>query len=48
MSVPFTAKNVSLSKGPDPKTSLQTERDAQKFNPQAMQYFWKVPKKELN
>lgn len=39
MSVPFTAKNVSLSKGPDPKTSLQTERDAQKFNPQAMQYF---------
>ncbi|KAI5960223.1 hypothetical protein KGF57_001954, partial [Candida theae] len=39
MSFPFTAKNVSLSQGPDPKTSIQTEREAQKFNPQAMQYF---------
>ena len=39
MSFPFTAKNVSLSKGPDPKTSIQVERDAQKLNPQAMQYF---------
>ncbi|KAI5960224.1 POX1, partial [Candida theae] len=39
MSYPFTGKNVSLSKGPDPKTSIRTEREAQKFNPQAMQYF---------
>ncbi|KAG5422265.1 POX1 [Candida metapsilosis] len=39
MSIPITAKNVSLSKGPDPKTSIQTERVAQKINPQAMQYF---------
>ena len=39
MSFPFTAKNVSLSKGPDPRTSIQVERDAQKVNPQAMQYF---------
>ncbi|KAI5959021.1 hypothetical protein KGF57_002214, partial [Candida theae] len=39
MSYPFTGKNVSLSKGPDPKTSIQTEREAQKFNPQAVNYF---------
>jgi len=39
MSSTFTGKNVSLAKGPDPKTSVETERAAQKFNPQAMQYF---------
>ena len=39
MSYPITTKTVSLSKGPDPKSSIQVERDAQKFNPQAMQYF---------
>ncbi|KAI5966956.1 POX1 [Candida pseudojiufengensis] len=35
----FTAKNVSLSKGPDPRTSIQQERAQQKVNPQLLQYF---------
>ncbi|KAI5963399.1 hypothetical protein KGF57_001277 [Candida theae] len=39
MSYPITTKTVSLSKGPDPRSLIQKERDAQKFNPQAMQYF---------
>ncbi|CAK9439041.1 uncharacterized protein LODBEIA_P32650 [Lodderomyces beijingensis] len=34
-----TAKNVSLSQGPDPRTSIQKERAEQKFNPQELQYF---------
>ncbi|KAI3402891.2 POX1 [Candida oxycetoniae] len=34
-----TKKNVSLSQGPDPKSSLQSERAKQKFDPQEMQYF---------
>ncbi|KAG5422266.1 POX1 [Candida metapsilosis] len=39
MFFPITEKNVSLSQGPDPKTSIQTERNVQKFDPQAMNYF---------
>ncbi|KAG7664167.1 POX1 [[Candida] subhashii] len=35
----FTTKNVSLSKGPDPRGLIQTERAASKFNPEKMNYF---------
>ncbi|RLV90226.1 Acyl-coenzyme A oxidase [Spathaspora sp. JA1] len=32
-------KTVNISKGPDPKTSIQTERAASKFDPVKMHYF---------
>ncbi|EDK44752.1 fatty-acyl coenzyme A oxidase [Lodderomyces elongisporus] len=35
----FTQKTVSLSQGPDPRTSIQKERAEQKFDPQEMQIF---------
>ena len=35
----FTKKNVSLAQGPDPRSSIQTERANSKFNPEKMNYF---------
>nr|P05335.3 RecName: Full=Acyl-coenzyme A oxidase 4; Short=AOX 4; Short=Acyl-CoA oxidase 4 [Candida maltosa]BAA83482.1 acyl-CoA oxidase [Candida tropicalis]CAA29901.1 unnamed protein product [Candida maltosa] len=35
----FTKKNVSVSQGPDPRTSIQTERANSKFDPVTMNYF---------
>ncbi|RCK57281.1 Acyl-coenzyme A oxidase 4 [Candida viswanathii] len=35
----FTKKNVSVSQGPDPRSSIQKERDSSKWNPQQMNYF---------
>ena len=35
----FTKKNVSLAEGPDPRSSIQTERANSKFNPEQMNYF---------
>ena len=35
----FTKKNVSVSQGPDPRNSIQTERANSKFDPQVMNYF---------